>query len=318
MKPYTMATALEQTITPDTVLPATSAWKVPGCRVTKTQDCVVHGEPASTMAPPSPSRATRTSPSWRTTSVRTTVAKMANRLGVSSLDPTRTDYNTGITLGVEPVSPLDMAVAYSTFENHGVKNDPTPVIKMTDPQGTVLADNTGRAGTPVLNPAIADTVTDLLRGPVTNGTASKTLSGFGRPAASKTGTTAPQQRRRLVRRLHAAADHRGVDRPHGRHPHAEGLRYRPGVRRHGAGPDLEGVHDAGPRRQPSLGPRPRTVAPARHGLRRCRHPARRPSAQRALGTGSAHRLRRPVHRDHPADLAATPPPRRHPPRPSHD
>ncbi len=189
MKPYTMATALEQGITPDTPLPATSAWRVPGCIVRAGQDCIVHGEPASTMGP-AIAESSNTYFSQLAYDVGpNNVAKMANRLGVTSLDPTRTNYNTGITLGVESVSPLDMATAYSTFENHGVKNDPTPIVQVTDPQGTVLEDNTGRAGTPVLNPAIADTVTDLLRGPVTNGTASRTLSGFGRPAAGKTGTT---------------------------------------------------------------------------------------------------------------------------------
>jgi penicillin-binding protein 1A len=189
MKPYTMATALEQGITPDTVLPATSAWKVPGCVVSRTQDCIVHGEPASTMEP-AIAESSNTYFSQLAYQVGpNNVAKMANRLGVTSLDPNRTNYNTGITLGVEPVSPLDMAVAYSTFENHGVKNDPTPVTKVTDSVGTVVEANTAREGTPVLNPAIADTVTDLLRGPVTHGTASRTLSGFGRPAAGKTGTT---------------------------------------------------------------------------------------------------------------------------------
>ncbi|MGZ4693955.1 MAG: transglycosylase domain-containing protein [Acidimicrobiales bacterium] len=189
MKPYTMATALEQGITPDTPLPATGAWKVPGCPVTRTQDCVINGEAASTMGPAIAESSNTYFAQLAYDVGPTNVAKMANRLGVTGLDPNKKDYGVGVTLGVYSVSPLDMAVGYSTFENHGVKNDPTPVVKVTDSKGTILEDNTARQGTRVLNAAIADTVTDLLRGPVTNGTASKTLADFGRPAAGKTGTT---------------------------------------------------------------------------------------------------------------------------------
>ncbi len=117
------------------------------------------------------------------------VAKMANRLGVTSLDPTRTNYNTGITLGVESVSPLDMAIAYSTFENHGVKNDPTPVVKMTDPQGTVLEDNTvapARRCSTRPSPTPSPTCCGA-RSPTAR--PARPCPAFGRPAAGKTGTT---------------------------------------------------------------------------------------------------------------------------------
>jgi membrane peptidoglycan carboxypeptidase len=190
MKPYTMATALEQGITPDTVFPATTAWPVPGnCIKSKGNSCVIQGEAASTMAPAIAESSNTYFAQLAYAVGPNNIAKMANRLGVSRIDPTKKDYNVTLTLGTSGVSPLDQAVGYATFENHGVRNDPTPVVKVTLPDGTVLEDNTQRTGTQVLNPAIADTVTDLLRGPVVSGTASASLAGFGRPAAGKTGTT---------------------------------------------------------------------------------------------------------------------------------
>ena len=190
MKPYTMATALEQGITPDTVYPATTAWPVPNCIKSKANTCVIQGEAASTMAPAIAESSNTYFAQLAYDVGPNNIAKMASRLGVSRIDPTKKDYNVTLTLGTSGVSPLDQAVGYATFENHGVRNDPTPVVKVTLPDGTVLEDNTQRTGTPVLNAAIADTVTELLRGPTqAGGTAAASLSGFGRPVAGKTGTT---------------------------------------------------------------------------------------------------------------------------------
>jgi len=189
MKPYTMAVALEQGITPDTVYPAVSSWPIPGCIRTAKENCIIGGEPASTMGPAITESSNTYFAELAYDVGANNIAEMANRLGVSRIDATRKDHGVGITLGTEEVSPLDQAVGYSTFENHGVRHDPTPVLKVTKTDGTVLEDNTHPAGKQVLNSAIADTITDLLRGPVTSGTASKSLADFGRPAAGKTGTT---------------------------------------------------------------------------------------------------------------------------------
>lgn len=190
MKPYTMATALEQGITPDTVFPATTAWPVPACIKSRSNSCVIEGEAASTMAPAIAESSNTYFAQLAYDVGPNNIAKMANRLGVSTIDPNKKDYNVTLTLGTSGVSPLDQAVGYATFENHGVLNTPTPVVKVTMPDGTVLEDNTQRTGTQVLDPAIADTVTDLLRGPASpGGTAGASLAGFGRPVAGKTGTT---------------------------------------------------------------------------------------------------------------------------------
>lgn len=113
------------------------------------------------------------------------VAEMANRLGVTRITMDK-EYNVGVTLGAFEVSPLDMAAGFSVFANHGVKADATPVAWAERPDGTMLEDNRGPRGARVLNAAVADTTTDLLRGVISGGTGKR--AAIGRPAAGKTGT----------------------------------------------------------------------------------------------------------------------------------
>jgi penicillin-binding protein 1A len=100
-----------------------------------------------------------------------------------------TGYGLSTALGVVGSSPLEMASAYGVFANHGKRAEPTPVLQVIAPDGEVLVDNTAAAedAEQVIAPEIADNVTDVLRGVVTDGTA----AGRGlpdRPAAGKTGT----------------------------------------------------------------------------------------------------------------------------------
>jgi penicillin-binding protein 1A len=60
------------------------------------------------------------------------------------------------------------------------------VTKVEGPDGKVLFQDSG-AGTPVINPQIAQTETEMLKGVIRNGTG--TNANIGRPAAGKTGTT---------------------------------------------------------------------------------------------------------------------------------
>jgi membrane peptidoglycan carboxypeptidase len=64
---------------------------------------------------------------------------------------------------------------------------PTPVALVEDPNHKVIIDNRVPHGTQVIDPAIADNVTDVLQGVIQFGTA--TDANIGRPAAGKTGTT---------------------------------------------------------------------------------------------------------------------------------
>ena len=158
----------------------------------------------------------------------------------------------------------------------------------------------------MLNAAIADTVTDLLRGPVTNGTASKTLSDFGRPAAGKTGTTDNNADVWFVGYTPQLATAVWIGHTDGIHP----------LKGFGSGPVFGGTVPASIWKsfmKPALDGQPALDFPvpgaaARPGHRAVRRQLRRPeraAAQRAPGPGPAERLRRAVHRHHAAHLAAT-------------
>jgi membrane peptidoglycan carboxypeptidase len=115
------------------------------------------------------------------------VIDVAHQMGVTSnLTPV-----TSLTLGTEGVSPLDMASAYSTLANDGVKKTPIFYTKVQGPDGKVVFQigPNGDHPTQVMPVNIARTETQMLFGPVRQGTASRTLGSFPRPIAGKTGTT---------------------------------------------------------------------------------------------------------------------------------
>ena len=113
------------------------------------------------------------------------VATLANRLGVSAELPAVP----ALVLGSGDVSPLDMAVGYSTFANRGVHNDPiliTKIEQVADGEVNVL-DQAVPTGERVLSEEQADLVTYCLQEVVQDGTGAS--AAFGKPAAGKTGTT---------------------------------------------------------------------------------------------------------------------------------
>jgi len=84
------------------------------------------------------------------------------------------------------VSPLEMASAYGTLANGGVRMPAHGILEVKDGQGTVLS-----AAKPAEARAIPANVaylaTDILKGVISGGTGTK--AAIGRPAAGKTGTT---------------------------------------------------------------------------------------------------------------------------------
>src|SRR3954452_2202640 len=117
---------------------------------------------------------------------------MAYRLGITAIhsDGTRLDgapLGLSITLGSADVAPLDMAAAYSVFAARGLQNPATQIVKIEEPGGNVLEDNTKRDPKRVMAEVIADNVTDVLRGVISGGTG--TNANINRPAAGKTGTS---------------------------------------------------------------------------------------------------------------------------------
>ena len=114
------------------------------------------------------------------------VATLANQLGVSAELPAVPS----LVLGSGDVSPLDMAVGYSTFANRGVHNAPIIIAKIeqVDDEGHVkVIHQAVPTGNRVLSEEQADLVTYCLQEVVKGGTGES--AGFGKAAAGKTGTT---------------------------------------------------------------------------------------------------------------------------------
>ncbi len=113
------------------------------------------------------------------------VAEMATALGVQTqLDGYPAETLGGLTIGV---SPLEMASAYSTIANGGVRHDPTAIQKVVFPSGEV--DRPGRSKPErVLSEAESYEVTRILHDNITSGTGTGAYTGCG-GQAGKTGTT---------------------------------------------------------------------------------------------------------------------------------
>jgi penicillin-binding protein 1A len=109
------------------------------------------------------------------------VAEMAGELGIvhGSLPET-----CALSLGAGAVFPIELATAFATIAD-GQRCAPFVVSRVVQRE-EVLAEHEPDCEA-ALDPGVAVTLTDLLRGPIDEGTA--TAAQIGRPAAGKTGTT---------------------------------------------------------------------------------------------------------------------------------
>jgi penicillin-binding protein 1A len=96
------------------------------------------------------------------------------------------DDTPSIALGSKEVAPIDMASAYATFANDGVRFDPTSIVRITDDKGKVLY-NAKQDEARVLPSGVARGVTYALQQVIKEGTG--TAAAIDRPAAGKTGTS---------------------------------------------------------------------------------------------------------------------------------
>jgi penicillin-binding protein 1A len=111
------------------------------------------------------------------------VADTAHLLGVRSpLQPVPT-----IGLGVNPVSPLEMASAYATIAAQGRYHQPYAIESVTFPDGHTDRSWPTRGARQVISRAVAYQVSRVLEEVISHGTG--TAANPGRPAAGKTGTT---------------------------------------------------------------------------------------------------------------------------------
>jgi penicillin-binding protein 1A len=119
------------------------------------------------------------------------VIDMAQKLGmrpdVAGRQPVNEWDVLTFTLGVISITPLEMANIGATISGGGIRHDPIFVQKVVGADGKVVFDETGRPGTRVLDPDVANCAVSVLHGPIQNGTA----AGKGIPghdAWGKTGT----------------------------------------------------------------------------------------------------------------------------------
>ena len=182
-KPFVLATALEQGVSPDKTYSGANG-------ICVTPDYCPQNFGGS---------------SYGRVDLRTATVKSINTVYVQLLADVGLDatFDLAATLGVEPpadrtqldltaalgstgASPLEMASAYGVFAARGERAEPTPIFKVLDREGVVLEDNTAPTRTRVLKESTADTMNDIMRGVFRNTAVGKDI---GRPAAGKTGTT---------------------------------------------------------------------------------------------------------------------------------
>ncbi len=115
----------------------------------------------------------------------------AQRLGLTSLvegGPVMDKNLASLALGglTKGVSPIDMATAYGTLANKGVRVQPISYARVTDANGNVLLEN-NPLKTKVVDEDVAYIMTDMMKSVVRAGTG--TSANFNMPIAGKTGTT---------------------------------------------------------------------------------------------------------------------------------
>jgi penicillin-binding protein 1A len=182
-KVYTLATALEQGIDPNTVYPGPASISIPNCGGGATWN-LSNAEPGGGSFP-----------LWLATadSVNTVfaqvinqvgpanVAKVAQKMGITS----PLDAVCPLTLGTSPVSPLQMASGYATLADHGTHCVPYAIAKVVGGDGQTIY-TAKPSCTRALPRSVADEETAILEGVISFGTG--TNAQIGRPEAGKTGT----------------------------------------------------------------------------------------------------------------------------------
>ncbi|MBN1849895.1 MAG: PBP1A family penicillin-binding protein [Deltaproteobacteria bacterium] len=113
------------------------------------------------------------------------VIKTARRCGIES--PLAPVYS--LALGTSGASPLEMASAFATFADGGIRHQPFWIWRVEDALGRILEEHIIE-GERTLDANIAYQVLDLMRGVMDEGTGTVIRHmGFGLPAAGKTGTS---------------------------------------------------------------------------------------------------------------------------------
>ena len=113
------------------------------------------------------------------------VIAMARKLGITA--PLKAVPS--LALGTFPVSPFEMAYAFSAFANGGARAEPVAITLVQDRRGKILYESHPRQEQAV-EPALAYVTTNLLKSVFERGgTARRVSKMLNRPVAGKSGTT---------------------------------------------------------------------------------------------------------------------------------
>ncbi|MCB0358111.1 MAG: PBP1A family penicillin-binding protein [Bdellovibrionales bacterium] len=114
------------------------------------------------------------------------VIQTARRFGISTPIPAEMS----IALGSAETKLIEMVNAYGTFAAAGWRAEPLVITKISDRDGTVIAENRP-SQQQVISPDSAFIMANMMKGVVERGTA-QVIKQLGRPVAGKTGTTNEQ------------------------------------------------------------------------------------------------------------------------------
>ena len=116
------------------------------------------------------------------------VAKLARSMGVRQ---SKLDEVLSLALGTSPVTLKEMVTSYSTLANEGRYIEPMVISAVEDRNGEVLEAFQPAAAETAMDAAVAQTLLDVMRGVIDQGTGAGIRSRYGIHAdvAGKTGTT---------------------------------------------------------------------------------------------------------------------------------
>jgi penicillin-binding protein 1A len=116
------------------------------------------------------------------------VAKLARSMGVRQ---SKLEEVPSLALGTSPVTLKEMVSAYGTLANDGRYIEPIIVTRVEDRNGKVLEEFQAKAPEAVMSTTVAQTLLDVMRGVIDQGTGAAIRSRYGMRAdvAGKTGTT---------------------------------------------------------------------------------------------------------------------------------
>jgi len=112
----------------------------------------------------------------------TRVINYAHKAGIRS--ELRPDLS--LALGTSEVTPLEIASAYATIANLGVRVEPISILRVEDNNGNLIKKNTPQTNK-VFSEEACYVLIEMMKGVISRGTGR--AAQIGRPAAGKTGTT---------------------------------------------------------------------------------------------------------------------------------